>query len=166
MSENDEKKKEMLEQLNGEVDKKDPKPKANSDGHVLTEAEIKRQKLFDENEKKLLAKGYKRHDLLISVFKANFVGILLTLPFIALMVLGFLLKNGIPDFDGILAEKPVMSSLRLSLPWSTKRSTAGAGQPAPRTVRKISSSDSRKRILRLIAHASRRFRKKSISSVP
>lgn len=108
MSENEEKKKEMLEQLNGKENKKDPKPKANSDGHVLTEAEIKRQNLFDENEKKLLAKGYKRHDLLISVFKANFVGILLTLPFIALMVLGFLLKNGIPDFDGMLAEKPVM----------------------------------------------------------
>ena len=118
MSENEEKKKEMLEQLNGSSDKKDAgparksgkkdfKPARNSDGHVLTEAEIKRQKLFDENEKKLLAKGYKRHDLIISVMKANFVGVLLTLPFIAAMVAGFILWNGMPDIDAMIREKPV-----------------------------------------------------------
>lgn len=52
----------------------------NGDGHVLTEAEIKRQAAFDEKEKKLIEKGYKRQDIVISVITANFVGILLTLP--------------------------------------------------------------------------------------
>ena len=46
MSENEAKKKEMLDQLNGVDGKKDKKPVVNSDGHVLTEAEIKRQELF------------------------------------------------------------------------------------------------------------------------
>lgn len=116
MSENDAKKKEMIEQLNGTdgdgkgkgpKDKK-PHPQTNGDGHVLTEAEIKRQKLFDENEKKLLAKGYKRHDLIISVLKANFSGILLTLPFIAAIIAGFLLKNGVPDIDAMIRENPLL----------------------------------------------------------
>lgn len=110
MSESEQKNKEMLEQLNGNDGKakKDKKPVTNGDGHVLTEAEIKRQKLFDENEKKILAKGYKRHDLIISVLKANVVGLLLTLPFIAVVVLGFILKNGVPDFDTVLRENTVL----------------------------------------------------------
>ena len=111
MSENEEKKKEMLEQLKGESGsngKKDKKPVTNGDGHVLTEAEIKRQAAFDEKEKKILAQGYKRHDLIISVLKANVVGVLLTLPFIALMVGGFLLRNGVPDIDGYMRNNPVM----------------------------------------------------------
>lgn len=108
MSENEAKRQELLDQLNGTEEKKDSKPVTNGDGHVLTEAEIKRQKLFDENEKKLLAKGYKRHDIIISVLKANVVGLLLTLPFIALMIVGFILRNGVPDFDGMLANNPVM----------------------------------------------------------
>lgn len=115
MSENEEKKKEMLDQLNGKEDKKASKPVTNGDGHVLTEAEIKRQELFDENEKKLLAKGYKRHDLLISVLKANFVGILLTLPFVAAMIIGFLLKNGIPDIDSLMKDRSVMYFVMLGV---------------------------------------------------
>ena len=114
MSENEAKNKEMLEQLKGESGsngkdaKKDKKPVTNGDGHVLTEAEIRRQAEFDEKEKKILAQGYKRHDLIISVLKANVVGVLLTLPFIALMVLGFILRNGKPDIDGFMREKPVL----------------------------------------------------------
>ena len=106
MSESDEKKKEMLEQLNGTDDKKASGPVKNSDGHVLTEAELKRQALFDENEKKLLAKGYKRHDLIISVLKANVVGLLLTLPFIGLLIAGYLLRNGVPNYDELLKNNP------------------------------------------------------------
>ena len=106
MSVSDEKKKEMLEQLNGTDDKKNSAPVKNSDGHVLTEAELKRQALFDENEKKLLAKGYKRHDLLISVLKANVVGLLLTLPFIGLLIAGYILRNGVPNYDEVLMNNP------------------------------------------------------------
>ena len=89
----EEKNKEMLEQLNAAEEKasgKKTKPVTNSDGHVLTEAEIKRQQAFDEKEKKLLEQGYERHDILISVVKANFAGVLLTLPFIIAIVAGFL----------------------------------------------------------------------------
>ncbi len=112
----EEKNKEMLEQLNAAEEKasgKKTKPVTNSDGHVLTEAEIKRQQAFDEKEKKLLEQGYERHDILISVVKANFVGVLLTLPFIIAVAAGFIAWNGIPDIPGLLKEKPVMYFLGL-----------------------------------------------------
>ena len=107
----EEKNKEMLEQLNAAEEKASGKKNesvTNSDGHVLTEAEIKRQQAFDEKEKKLLAQGYERHDILISVVKANFVGILLTLPFIIAVAAGFIAWNGIPDIPGLLKNSPVM----------------------------------------------------------
>ena len=116
----EEKNQEMLEQLHAADEKeaektskkaskdKKEKPVKNGDGHVLTEAEIKRQKAFDEKEKKLLEKGYVRHDILISVFTANFVGILLTLPFIAAFTAGFLIRNGVPNVREIMDTNPVM----------------------------------------------------------
>ena len=76
----EDKNQEMLEQLQAAEEKeaqkasgkasrkKKEKPVKNSDGHVLTEAEIKRQAAFDEKEKKLLAQGYKREDILIRSF--------------------------------------------------------------------------------------------------
>lgn len=79
-----------------------------SDGHVLTEAEMKRQAAFDEKEKKLLEKGYERKDIQISVLTANFVGILLTLPFVAAIVAGYILRNGWPDFHKVLDENSVL----------------------------------------------------------
>ena len=78
----------------------------NGDGHVLTEAEIRRQAAFDEKEKKLLEKGYKRQDIVISVLTANFVGILLTLPFVAAIVAGYILRNGKPFNPEILDTQP------------------------------------------------------------
>ena len=78
----------------------------NGDGHVLTEAEIRRQAAFDEKEKKLLEKGYKRQDIVISVLTANFVGILLTLPFVALIVGGYILRNGVPNKPEVLDTNP------------------------------------------------------------
>ena len=114
MSDN-EKNKEMLEQLNGEGDKKKTKPVTNGDGHVLTPAEIKRQELFDKKEKDILANGYKRKDILISVLKANFVGILLTLPFVALIVGGYILKNGFINVDESIQESAVMYFVKLGI---------------------------------------------------
>ena len=78
----------------------------NSDGHVLTEAEIKRQAAFDEKEKKLLENGYKRQDIVISVVKANFVGVLLTLPFVVAIVAGYVLRNGNPTKPEIIDKQP------------------------------------------------------------
>lgn len=89
-------------------DEKNKEKITTSDGHVLTEAEIKRQAAFDEKEKKLLEKGYERKDIQISVLTANFVGILLTLPFVAAIVAGYILRNGWPDFHKVLDENSVL----------------------------------------------------------
>ena len=108
-----EKNQEMLEQLKGEDKKKKSKKQTNGDGHVLTPAEIKRQELFDQKEKEILAKGYKRKDIITTVLKANFVGILLTLPFVLLIVGGFILRNGFFDIDKTMEENPVMYFVKL-----------------------------------------------------
>lgn len=60
----------------------------------LTEAEIKRKANFKAKEAALLEKGYKRKDLTISIAKANFVGVFLTIPFIAAILAGYYLYNG------------------------------------------------------------------------
>lgn len=70
----------------------DSKPKKKE--RKLTEAEIKRKANFKAKEAALLEKGYKRKDLTVSIAKANFVGVLLTLPIVALIVLGYYLYNG------------------------------------------------------------------------
>ena len=113
----EQKNKEMLEQIQaaerkeaekaaGKASKKKVKPVQNSDGHVLTEAEIKRQAAFDEKEKKLLDQGYERKDILISVVTANVAGVLLTVPFIAALIAGFLGRNGMPNFDAVMDTNP------------------------------------------------------------
>lgn len=89
-------------------DEKNKEKITTSDGHVLTEAEKKRQAAFEEKEKKLLEKGYERKDIQISVLMANFVGILLTLPFVAAIVAGYILRNGMFDYHKVLDENPVM----------------------------------------------------------
>ena len=116
----EDKNQEMLEQLQAAEEKeaqkasgkasrkKKEKHVKNSDGHVLTEAEIKRQAAFDEKEKKLLAQGYKREDILISIVTANFAGILLTLPFIAAVAAGYILRNGLPNIGEIMRTNPVL----------------------------------------------------------
>ena len=62
----------------------------NKDGHVLTEAEKKRQEEFNVREKALLSKGYKEKFITTTVLKANVIGVLLTLPFIAAFTAGYL----------------------------------------------------------------------------
>ncbi|MEE5991024.1 MAG: hypothetical protein V3G41_10140, partial [Lachnospiraceae bacterium] len=49
-----------------------------------------------------------RKDIQISVLTANFVGILLTLPFVAIIVAGYILRNGMFDFHKVLDENPVL----------------------------------------------------------
>ena len=123
----EEKNQEMLQQLHeaeekeaakasGKASKKNKeKPVRNSDGHVLTEAEIRRQAAFDEKEKKLLEQGYERHDIIISVLTANIVGLLLTLPFIGAIVAIFIVRNGLPNFSEIMETRPVMYFIGLAV---------------------------------------------------
>ena len=89
-------------------DEKNKEKIVTSDGHVLTEAEIKRQTAFDEKEKKLLEKGYVRKDIQISVITANILGFLLTLPFVAIVFVCFYFRNGFPNIDKRLDENPVL----------------------------------------------------------
>ena len=70
----------------------DSKPKKKE--RKLTEAEIKRKANFKAKEAALLEKGYKRKDLTVSIAKANFVGVLLTVPFVAAILAGYYLYNG------------------------------------------------------------------------
>ncbi len=86
----------------------------NGDGHVLTEAELKRLAAFEVKEKKLVEKGYKRQDIVISVLTANFVGILLTLPFAAAIVGGYILYNGVPEKPEILENNPALSFVMMA----------------------------------------------------
>ncbi|MBO4604680.1 MAG: DUF3267 domain-containing protein [Clostridiales bacterium] len=80
----------------------------NKDGHKLTEAEKKRQAAFDLKEKELLAKGYERHDLTITLLKANIIGVLLTLPFIAAFTAAYYFWNGGMGIRSLLNDSPVM----------------------------------------------------------
>ena len=80
----------------------------NGDGHVLTEAEIRRLDAFEEKEKKLIEKGYKRQDIVISVLTANVVGILLTIPFAGAIVAGYILRIGKPFKPEILDTQPAL----------------------------------------------------------
>ncbi|MBO4687514.1 MAG: DUF3267 domain-containing protein [Clostridiales bacterium] len=70
------------------------KEKTTQEEHKLTEAEIRRAENFKVKEAALLEKGYKRKDLTISIAQANFVGVLLTLPFIAAIAAGYYFYNG------------------------------------------------------------------------
>jgi len=61
---------------------------------ALTEAELRRSENFKVKSDDLTSKGFVRKDLTISIAKANFVGILLTLPFVAAVITAYYLRNG------------------------------------------------------------------------
>ncbi|MBO4460334.1 MAG: DUF3267 domain-containing protein [Clostridiales bacterium] len=85
------------------------------DGHKLTEAEKKRVASFGIKEKELLAKGYERHDLTISLLKANVVGILLTLPFVAAFTVAYYFHNGGFGIRKLLDGNPVLYFIYLGI---------------------------------------------------
>lgn len=87
----------------------------NQDGHKLTEAEKKRQAAFELKEKELLAKGYERHDVTTSLLKANILGVLLTLPFIAAFAAGYYFRNGGFGIRKMLHDQPVMYFVSLAI---------------------------------------------------
>ncbi len=68
-------------------------PNTNKDNRKLSAAELRRKENFEKTEQDLLAKGYKRVDLTVSIIKANTVGVLATLPFMAAVTAGYMLRN-------------------------------------------------------------------------
>ena len=85
----------------------------------LTEAEIRRSEAFKVREEGLTAQGYVRKDLTISILKANVVGILLTLPFIAAVLAAYYLRNGGFGITKILEGSPSTYFLYLGLVFLT-----------------------------------------------
>lgn len=59
----------------------------------LTPKEQLRKKRFEETEKQLARKGYVSHPLTISILSANLFGFLITLPFIILLGVAFVLLS-------------------------------------------------------------------------
>jgi len=60
----------------------------------LTQAEIRRAELLKQREEKLFADGYVRRDLTTSIEKANTSGLLLPLPFAAVIFILFMVLHG------------------------------------------------------------------------
>ena len=60
----------------------------------LTDKEAKRLEKFEAISASLTDQGYVRNDLIISILKANVVGPLLTLPFMAALVIVFFVIHG------------------------------------------------------------------------
>lgn len=73
--------------MNGNIDK------TGIDKRQLTKAELKRKELFEQTEKDLAAQGYTRVDVTVSVAKANTLGVLVTLPILAVVTIAFALYN-------------------------------------------------------------------------
>ena len=82
-------------------------------GRKLTEAEQKRVAAFALIEDKMKGKGYVRKDLTITIQKANIVGPLLVLPFIAAVCIAFLLIRGIEPFRIMVQEKRIIDGVLL-----------------------------------------------------
>ena len=88
-----------------EQEKKSQENKVGKDKRELTEAEKKRVENFNKIALQLEGEGFKRVDLTISLITANTVGILITLPFIAVIVALYVLRNG-TDFYGDFEAMP------------------------------------------------------------
>lgn len=84
---------DMNSEENSYMGKKDNKEKT-KESRKLTEAEIRRTEIFKVKESSILEKGYERKDITISIAKANFVGLLLTLPFVIALAAGYYFRNG------------------------------------------------------------------------
>lgn len=75
---------------------------AGKDNRKLSKAELRRKDNFEKIEKDLSSKGYRRVDLTISIITANTVGVLITLPIIAVVAAAFLLYNHGLNMESIL----------------------------------------------------------------
>ena len=67
-------------------------------GRKLSQAELRRKEAFDEENERRLAEGYVRHDLTVSVSKANWLGLILAMPFV-LVLMGLFTMFASPDYE-------------------------------------------------------------------
>ena len=67
----------------------------------LTQAEIKRSERFGKKAEALVNEGYERTDLIVDIIKANILSVLVMLPFVLVIAVPYLLRNGIPERPSI-----------------------------------------------------------------
>ena len=60
--------------------------KMNEEQRKLSKAELRRKEAFDAENERRIAEGYVRHDLTVSVAKANWLGLLMTMPFVLILM--------------------------------------------------------------------------------
>ena len=70
----------------------------------LSKAELRRKEAFDAENARRLAEGYVRHDLTVSVAKANWLGLLLSMPLVGLLMGLFTLLAPAQDKEWNMAE--------------------------------------------------------------
>ena len=52
----------------------------------LSKAELRRKEAFDAENERRIAEGFVRHDLTVSVSKANWLGLILSMPFVLILM--------------------------------------------------------------------------------
>lgn len=86
-----------------------------SNERQLTEAESRRNEAFKLKSEELIGRGFVRKDLTITIMKANVVGVLLTLPFMALVVLAYYLRNGDFGINQLFEVEPLQYFIGLAI---------------------------------------------------
>ena len=65
----------------------------------LSKAELLRKEAFDAENERRIAEGYERHDLTVSVSKANWLGFVMSMPFV-LVLMGLFAMLTPMDYEG------------------------------------------------------------------
>ena len=65
----------------------------------LSKAELLRKEAFDAENERRIAEGYERHDLTVSVAKANWLGLVMSMPFV-LVLMGLFAMLTPMDYEG------------------------------------------------------------------
>ena len=65
----------------------------------LSKAELLRKEAFDVENERRIAEGYERHDLTVSVSKANWLGFVMSMPFV-LVLMGLFAMLTPMDYEG------------------------------------------------------------------
>ena len=65
----------------------------------LSKAELLRKEAFDAENERRIAEGYERHDLTVSVSKANWLGFVMSMPFVLVLMGLFTLLTPM-DYEG------------------------------------------------------------------
>ena len=94
-----------IENQSMENEEKQIKVQAADGERLLSEAETKRYRNLLQKQAELESRGYVRRDRIISLMKANTVGTLAILPFVAVVVALYLIRNGMNFYPSAVGER-------------------------------------------------------------